>query len=156
MVWYVGVWNSWAVMVVWRKSTAGGRVATARPLLSARAMPHFYPCGVRATAAHKYVRSFTHTHGAVCYWEEANSFSCTCSVSVCSAACLGATANSLRGVNFQQTQTSRKTFTKVNYSTKFQSVEGSELVKSLLLMRRDGETSESKADLLLLGSFNKT
>ena len=49
------------VMVVWRKSTAGGRVATARPLLSARAMPHFYPCGVRATAAHKYVRSFTHT-----------------------------------------------------------------------------------------------
>ena len=71
-------------------------------------------------------------------------------------ACLETTANSLRRVNFQQTQTSRKTFTNVNYSTKFQSVEGSELVRSLLLMRRDGETTESKADLLLLGSFNKT
>ena len=54
-------------MVVWRKSIVGGRVATAQPLLSARAMPHVYPCGVRATAAHKYVWSFTHTRGvAVC------------------------------------------------------------------------------------------
>ena len=134
------------------------RTATSISACNAALLSVRCACNSRTCAAHKYVRSFTHTHGAVCYWEEANSFSCTCSVSVSSATCLGATANSLRGVNFQQTQTSRKTFTNVNYSTKFQSVEGSELVRSLLLMRRDGETSESKADLLCTSaqrSFNK-
>ena len=99
----------------------------------------------------------SHTHGAaMCATGKKPIRSHVLAVWVCGAPCLGATANSLRGVNFQQTQTSRKTFTKVNYSTKFKSIEGSELVRSLLLMRRDGETSESKADLLLLGSFNKT
>ena len=59
--------------------------------------------------------------------------------------CLGTTANSLRGVNFQQTQTSRKAITNVNYSPKFHNGSpASELVRGLLLMRQYGETTESK------------
>ena len=41
---------------------------------------------------------------------------CICSVTMLPTPCLGTTANSLRGVNFEQTQTSRKTIS--NHSSK--------------------------------------
>ena len=41
---------------------------------------------------------------------------CICSVTMLPPPCLGTTANSLRGVNFEQTQTSRKTIS--NHSSK--------------------------------------
>ena len=119
----------WWPMVVGRKSIAGGSFATALlpllsaacvhcrttlPLLSVRCSCYSCTC-----AAHKYVLGYLHAHTGQFSVVRVNSLSCTCSVQPC----LGTTANSLRGVNFQQTQTSRKTITNVNYFPKFQNLE---------------------------------
>ena len=87
---------------------------TTLPLLSVRCSCYSCTC-----AAHKYVLGYLHAHTGQFSAVRVNSLSCTCSVQPC----LGTTANSLRGVNFQQTQTSRKTITNVNYFPKFQNLE---------------------------------
>ena len=77
-------------------------------------------CNSRTCAAHKYVPTFTHAGQFSAVVLRRSPFVIMYWLWDCVHPCLGTTANSLRGVNFQQTQTSRKAITNVNYSPKFQ------------------------------------